>query len=567
MADIYSLRAELSRQQSINSELRSELNALISGINNAHRSMINFRDRANNSIDIGTGRMTRSYNYIVESIAVQDDIDRLYVAFKNMELANKKIKECNNKKYYDFANYRTVRKIVQGMLDNINLNLISDKTIYASVEKSQLQTPDYWLTCVLISVMAWRNNDRDLADRAMTRALELDRKNSAVFYMLFNLRMCRDDAALKWFYIYKECSLTGSDEPTFLMLFSLICCNVEEMVDEKAKTEIFDFINNVIAANASAEGFDKTAIIALIVKYLSAMTKPKNLNYSLLSRHVADYKNMQSAMLYAENNKNIQQFIEETLDVSDYERNEYIAAFIQEIVEAPNQEEIGVYEEIEFNEQVIACKGNMQEASTKFYAEKNRRKNNLNLIRTMIEWCYSPQRAEINHQIKKNVFILTGSLNLEAANAYISMYRSLFKPRHVIKLDQFSTETDFRNYEEDSRKQTAFYNDLCDQELKTVKNLAAYILFGVCAAGIAGAIALDFEVLLFILAGLCAAAGGIVLLVNNQRKKNIRKNYDHTIANQNDLLAKLYQEYAAFWQEFMALDEQHKLILDEFQKL
>lgn len=62
----------------------------------------------------------------------------------------------------------------------------------------------------------WRNDDKELADRAMDRAIKLDKKNSAIFYMLFNLRMGREEAALKWFYTYQECDLKGSDQRALL---------------------------------------------------------------------------------------------------------------------------------------------------------------------------------------------------------------------------------------------------------------------------------------------------------------------------------------------------------------
>ena len=86
---------------------------------------------------------------------------RRYVGLKNIELANKRIRECNNKKIYDFANYSAVRKIVIAMLDNIELGLVSDETITKAVEIKHLQLPDYWLTCALLSLMAWKNDDKE----------------------------------------------------------------------------------------------------------------------------------------------------------------------------------------------------------------------------------------------------------------------------------------------------------------------------------------------------------------------------------------------------------------------
>ena len=214
-SELNALERELSQAQQINRELRGELSTITNGVSNANKELNDYNSKIRNTLDNCNGTMNSSHQRVVDAIALQGEIEVLYTRFKHVELANKKIRECNNKKYYDFANYRTVRKIVQGIMDNLDVQMVSDKTITKSVEVQHLQTPDYWLTCVLISVMAWRNNDKELADRAMARAINLDKKNSAIFYMLFNLRMGRDEAALKWFYTYQECELKGSDQRTF----------------------------------------------------------------------------------------------------------------------------------------------------------------------------------------------------------------------------------------------------------------------------------------------------------------------------------------------------------------
>ena len=102
MSDIASLRAELSRQQRINSELRSELWELASGISAAENEMSNFRNHVTGTLNESVQRIDNSHERILRSYEIQGEIDKLYVCFKQMELANKKIRECNNKKYYEF---------------------------------------------------------------------------------------------------------------------------------------------------------------------------------------------------------------------------------------------------------------------------------------------------------------------------------------------------------------------------------------------------------------------------------------------------------------------------------
>ena len=202
----YELRAKVNRLESKlreiereNNQLRSEINLTVNSVNQAERNLADYNQHIRSSLDNATGVINNSINRALDAYELQGQIDVLYTRYKCVELANKKIRALNNKKYYDFNNYRTVRKIVQGMMDNLDLNMVSDSIIYKSIERQHLLTPDFWLTSALISIMAWKTDDKPLADKAIEVAFKLDPKNSSIFYMIFNLRMDRNQAAVKWF--------------------------------------------------------------------------------------------------------------------------------------------------------------------------------------------------------------------------------------------------------------------------------------------------------------------------------------------------------------------------------
>jgi hypothetical protein len=335
-SQLNSLESELRRAQQINSELNGELSTVSYGIDHAQRDLEDYNDKIRSTLDNCNGTMNSSHQRVIAAIELQGDIERLYVKFKNIELANKKIRAASNKKYYDFSNYRTVRKIVRGIMDNLDVQMVSDKTITKSVEAQHLQTPNYWLTCVLISVMAWRNDDKELADRAMDRAIKLDKKNSAIFYMLFNLRMSRDEAALKWFNAYQECELKGSDQRTFLMLFSLISKTIADNVDERTKNEVFAFIRKVIDANTKASGYSEEDIIAQIRRYFDRMQPSDQLQYTMLRKCCGEFGQLTSVMMQAKNNINILEFILKTVNIPAEEKNTFLKNYIDELIAAPN---------------------------------------------------------------------------------------------------------------------------------------------------------------------------------------------------------------------------------------
>jgi len=481
------LQSELRAAERYNAELRGELSTVEHGVNRAHKDLEDYNDKLRNTLDRCNGTMQSSHQRVVDAIAVQGEIERMYVRFKQMELANKKIREANNKKYYDFANYRTVRKIVQGIMDNLDVNMVSDKTITKSIEIQHLQTPDYWLTCVLISVMAWKNDDRELAERAMARAIKLDKKNSSIFYMLFNLRMNRDEAALKWFYTYQECDLKGSDQRTFLMLFSLVSKTMVDNVSDSTKNIVFAFIKKVIDANMKASGYSEDDVIGQIRRYINRMQPSDQLEYSMLRKHCVEFDKLADIMMKAKNNTNILEFILRTINVPAEQKNSFIKEYIDELIASPNQSEKDVYDEIAYNELVIRYEGEVDTAREVFTAEQAKKANELNLIAEMIDWIYERETQDVNGQIRLNMFTLTKFIQEKAVDSHVNDYRSRRKINYKVTIGDYSTEVNFKREDEEYSKVTSYFSAKRDEVISTIKNWKAFVGFGVGAAAIVGA--------------------------------------------------------------------------------
>jgi hypothetical protein len=564
-SELNALERELSQAQQINRELRGELSTITNGVSNANKELSDYNSKIRNTLDNCNGTMNSSHQRVVDAIALQGEIEVLYTRFKHVELANKKIRECNNKKYYDFANYRTVRKIVQGIMDNLDVQMVSDKTITKSVEVQHLQTPDYWLTCVLISVMAWRNNDKELADRAMARAINLDKKNSAIFYMLFNLRMGRDEAALKWFYTYQECELKGSDQRTFLMLFSLVSKTLSDTVDENTKNEVFSFIKKVIDANMKASGYDEDEIIARIKHYFNRMQPSDQLQYSMLRKCCGEFDQLTSTMMQAKNNINILEFILKTSNVPEEQKNTFLKGYIDELIASPNQAEKEVYDEIAYNELVIKLEGDVTAAKEQFDAEQTKKANDLNLIAEMIDWIYERESQEVNGQIKLSMFTLTKMLQEKAAESHVEDYRARRKNNYAATLGEYSTTINFKREDEEYDKIKKFYTEKKDAELATIKAWPAYIGFGVAVAALIGCFFVGFGLLVLTLGG--AGYGAFKLLSNKSHVKQCEQKCEEGIKATSETMSKLFAEFKQYNKELDEYDAYYEQIKDAFAKI
>ena len=564
-SELNALERELSQAQQINRELRGELSTITNGVSNANKELNDYNSKIRNTLDNCNGTMNSSHQRVVDAIALQGEIEVLYTRLKHVELANKKIRECNNKKYYDFANYRTVRKIVQGIMDNLDVQMVSDKTITKSVEVQHLQTPDYWLTCVLISVMAWRNNDKELADRAMARAINLDKKNSAIFYMLFNLRMGRDEAALKWFYTYQECELKGSDQRTFLMLFSLVSKTLSDTVDENTKNEVFSFIKKVIDANMKASGYDEDEIIARIKHYFNRMQPSDQLQYSMLRKCCGEFDQLTSTMMQAKNNINILEFILKTSNVPEEQKNTFLKGYIDELIASPNQAEKEVYDEIAYNELVIKLEGDVTAAKEQFDAEQTKKANDLNLIAEMIDWIYERESQEVNGQIKLSMFTLTKMLQEKAAESHVEDYRARRKNNYAATLGEYSTTINFKREDEEYDKIKKFYTEKKDAELATIKAWPAYIGFGVAVAALIGCFFVGFGLLVLTLGG--AGYGAFKLLSNKSHVKQCEQKCEESIKATSETMSKLFAEFKQYNKELDEYDAYYEQIKDAFAKI
>ena len=559
------LQSELSSVQSYNRELRSDLNSIAGSANSASNTLNRYRSSLESTLDTCDNRIHYSHHRIVDAIAVQAEIDKLYTRFKHMELANKKIREANNTKYYDFANYRMVRKIVQGVMDNLDVTMVSDAAIYKSIESQHLLTPDYWLTCVLISVMAWKNDDRELADRAMARALDLDKKSSAVFYMLFNLRMQREEAAVKWFRTYQECTFTGADQRTFLMLFSLVSRTLTDNISEHAREEIYAFIRKIVRTSMNAD--DSTErVTEQISGYFRRMRPSDPLAYAALRKYCGAFNELTEVMMEASNNINILEFILRTANVAPAQKNSFLKTFIDELIAAPNDTEMAVYDSIAYNQCIIDCEGDAERAKEIHGAAQLKKVRNLDLVGEMIDWIYERNANEVNGQIRLNMFTLTKELQEKAVEHHVESYRSRLKATLPVTIGDYTSNVDFSGTPETEHgKITAFFTARRDEAIAAVKSLGAWIGFGLAAASTVGTFFLG-PVMLVV--ALCCALYGIFTINSN---KNLIKQYqlDCTILiNSTDTtLRTLFDEYRAYRKEFEEYDGYYAQIRDAFQQI
>lgn len=566
MSSVSEMQWKVNEQRRINNELRSELNAIANGISSAYNKWDRLCNNISNTLHNGTKRVEASQNYMNAAYDMQGEIDNLYVLFKNIEMANKKIRECNNKKIYDFANYSAVRKIVSAMLDNLEVSLVSDETITRVVEIKHLQLPDYWLTCALLSIMAWRNNDKALAQQALERACKLDKKETAVFFMAFNIRMGRESAALKWFEYYQTCELTGEDASTFVLLFSIVNQAVKENCSDEVVSKIITFLDSVIDEDMMRSGYSEDDMIARILYHLSRFVPNDTIGYTMLMKYCKERDYLTSQMMLAKANINILDFILKTTHITDADRMDYLNSFIEDIVKKPNSVELEVEDEICYNELIIRHQGNIEAAKEEFEQIKGHRESDFDIVMEMINWVYaSNQEEEINPVVRANMFVAIKDLTQKSIQKRAQYYRSRFKTTFDIQINDYETTANLSDFTGEAGKLKSYVEAKKSNLLSSVKIWPSIIGFIVAALGVAGGIALSPALLVFTLGG--AAFGGFYILHCNTKRKHIIRDCDNEYQLNEGVLNGVFSDFSAYCQEYNQYDSYVQKIEEELDHI
>jgi len=388
--------------------------------------------------------------------------------------------------------------------------------------------------------------------------------------MLFNLRMQREEAALKWFQQYQQCEMKGSDQRTFLLLFSLIskCINSSEELGEHAREEISHFINRVAEMAISSEGYSQDEMIRLTLSHLQQFVPNDQPDYPLLRKHSKEYDKYVSTLMNAKGNIGILEYFKQVIHVQPEQRNAFIKGFIDELISQANSMEKEVYDEIAYNELIIRLEGDVDAAKEIFGSKKIHDEKDMNLIYEMIEWVYGADKDDLNDQSRLNMFAMTRDYHRVAIDSRTSAYRSVDRRHSRVEFDNYATTMDFEDEQGEVNKVSEHYHKIKDDVFATIKDWPAYVGFGVGAAALIAAIFVKGFGGLLAVVGLGAAGFGLVkLLMNRIKRKQATQECESKIRQASQLIASLGEEYRKYETELFHYDSYVDEICRELESI
>jgi hypothetical protein len=117
---------------------------------------------------------------------------------KELQLAETRIVKVRQELETRYGHYGEVRRRAVGVLQALDVGLVTHETIQSTTEDVMMASPRYWLAPALVALAAWIRDDRELAGRALGEALRRDLDKTSLFFSLVLRRYERRAGAARW---------------------------------------------------------------------------------------------------------------------------------------------------------------------------------------------------------------------------------------------------------------------------------------------------------------------------------------------------------------------------------
>lgn len=556
-SDIYRLRREIAEINSENSQLEREIDDIVRAMQRAENSVSKTYSMTNNTMSSGKNNLIKSDNYLTEAIVVQDEIVKLNEKYKKIENAYKTIRKLNGElKAADESN-RKVNRVMIALIDYIQGGIISKETVFKNIEKIYPMTRDYYLSAIMFSIAAWLNNKKDVAQKAIEQAMQLDEKATTLFFFLFSVQQKRYDAASKWFEILKDIGLTNADGD-IMFLIILFALNKEKNNNADFNNKLVEFVDKTKQQSQNEEGL---IIVEKIHCWMKGFCAPTSYEYVYLKNYVAEYDGMLETISRCKANVEILKGLKEITKPSYVSVNKNIAQETLEryILESKSEYGKDIQDKIAYQEAIIANGGEVFDAlHAKERADYELNKQ-LNFKEKLIDWLMSPEGFEGKENFNNYAYNNLRNMFTTAYTKYVSDYSNVNHKELTLKLPSITIKSNFTDIASDNQKVAVVMKERQDKEIKSSLKRWKYILYS--AVAILFLVLASVYVKNIVLApiGFCLFGASICCLLvsiyrNIQKKASIIDKYDGHINTLKNLLATMYNEHKRYKQTFEKYD-------------
>lgn len=558
-SDVSALRSKVDNLRWENSQLQDEINTMVASVNSVSSNVAGVKDTALSALNNGERTINNDNNILHDVGKRQEEIRGMMILYKNMENAYKTIRGLNNELRYHQDGEKNVRKMLVAMLDNETKNLASQDTITEQAEKQYLNTQYFFLSYIMMDLIHTKRGEKEAAQRARKKALEMDERRSIWVYFLIALRRGDNKERDYWVDKLVKTPLIGSEEMFLKVLAVIALCDTGAAADK---------LRAYIGADKISDGAKGPLVSKISANYASVMkTRPPEFKY--INQHIGESERLAGALSGAMNNESVAAYIQKlTGSSASGKRTQFYADVLDEAMDyyrSPKSDEIR--DKISYQEKIIEAKGVIERAMELKAKEDVMLVSELDVEGCLFKWLTGNENFVGKKDVNEFSYQKFKASYKQAYREYVKEYRANYSESLTFRVSDYSVKSAFKDVEEDERKIENYLVERCRKTKAAIKDTKFYlgVIFGALLV-IAG-IVLNFLssvipspwnvvcLVVCVVAGLALVLFGIKVKYSNY-KALIRA--DEALATDrikfNEVLRCVYTDVASYREMYKAYD-------------
>jgi hypothetical protein len=384
------LEAEIAALEAENAALEADISSAIYEVESLEGCIDESKKNVVPKVNSSHKEVSYNEEQVKTVLGAIEEMSSRYFVFKTLSSASKSLTQATDEYNTQFSNFHQLRRITLGYVIGLDTNIISSETLRKSVEKEYLQNTEYWLAYAIMAVMLWASNEREAADRAVSKALNMDYAKASLFFILINLRFERIPPARDWFREYMDRVDPLNLDETWIYLLQAYLSGTFG-ADEKFNMEIRDKFSDMITqARGATVDFNKS-FINRAYEYESLFLHTTDLMLPNLRKYCTDYDLLMQLQSSAEKNAILAENygkLYEAEDDAGEDLFERIETVLYSLISSYEEKEYITVKKMKYNEYIISAGGDITAAKKKFdneYGEKSQK----SFAQLLIDWSFS----------------------------------------------------------------------------------------------------------------------------------------------------------------------------------
>jgi len=384
---------------------------------------------------------------------------------KSLQLAETRQGNLKQDLQIKFGYYAELRRMATGILQGVDVGVVSDDTLKFTTEEVMIKAPGYWLAPALVALAAWIRNDRSTNEKALAEALKRDDYKTTLFFLLLMRRLKRDGASLKWleryfmhqnphhldreFVIILEAVTTGVFPPAarqFMM------ANVKSWLDQLTQGDTF--------INEQKSQW---------VLFFNAMGPLSDGEYTLLKKFSTNWMSLESSLREARThdilNSHFKSIVAASADFSKSTKVQ-LDEILSLLVTNLDDEELPLQEQVRLNQLIIQMDGDKKAAQALVDVEKNIFNEQVDFLQLLTNASFNPELSGVTKVTQSLAVSISQPWIIEAYNTFTAQSRNNIPQTVDFDIDGFIASTrDGSDETELVEKQETYYHHVLETEL------------------------------------------------------------------------------------------------------